>query len=194
MDSKFRKISPLTDSTVPISRMDMGLNNYDSPTTERQMYKDFEKTKNRKKKDLQKENNFCKNSSKIDWDALDTIPKGIPLSQTTFHNTSYLCQRQKMGYMDSMVPSNISRAPMVEQHNNGEQSSFNYERPSSASSNYNRCSPKAWEATLQIVKNDKFFNPEKEVKKLTLTEILQSIITEDGRVFCPTNINNSKLS
>jgi hypothetical protein len=46
----------------------------------------------------------------------------------------------------------------------------------------------------EIVKNDKFFNPEKEVKKLTLTEILQSTITEDGRVFCPTNINNSKWS
>jgi hypothetical protein len=51
-----------------------------------------------------------------------------------------------------------------------------------------------WGATLQIVKKDKFFNPEKEVKKLTLTEILQSTITEDGRVFCPTNINNSKWS
>jgi hypothetical protein len=28
--------------------------------------------------------------------------------------------------------------------------------------------PEAWGATLQIVKNDKFFNPEKEIKKLTL--------------------------
>jgi hypothetical protein len=54
--------------------------------------------------------------------------------------------------------------------------------------------PEAWEATLQIVKNHKFFNPEEEVKKLTLTEILQSTITEDGRVFCTTNINNSKWS
>jgi hypothetical protein len=81
-----------------------------------------------------------------------------------------------------MAPSNISRAPMVEQFNNGEQSSLNYKRLSSASSDYNR-----W-------KNDKFFNPEKEVKKLTLTEILQSTITEDGRVFCPTNISNSKWS
>jgi hypothetical protein len=36
---------------------------------------------------------------------------------------------------------------------------------------------------LQILKNDRFFNPEKEVKKLTLTEILQSTITENGRVF-----------
>jgi hypothetical protein len=44
------------------------------------------------------------------------------------------------------------------------------------------------------VKNEKFFNPEKEVKKLTLIEILQSTITEDSRVFCPTNINNSKWS
>jgi hypothetical protein len=81
---------------------------------------------------------------------------------------------------------------MVEQYNNGEQSSLNYERPSSASSNYNRCNPRSMGTTLQIVKNDRFFNPEKEVRKLTLTEILQSTITEDGRVFCPTNINNSK--
>jgi hypothetical protein len=57
---------------------------------------------------------------------------------------------------------------MVEQYDNREQSSLNYERPSSASSDYNRCSP--------------------------LTEILQSTITENGRVFCPTNINNSKWS
>jgi hypothetical protein len=54
--------------------------------------------------------------------------------------------------------------------------------------------PEAWGATLQIVKNNKFFNPEEEVKKLTLTVILQSTITEDGRIFCPTNINNSKWS
>jgi hypothetical protein len=53
--------------------------------------------------------------------------------------------------------------------------------------------PEAWGATLQIVKNDKSFNPE-EVKKLTLTEILQSRITEDSKIFCPTNINNSKWS
>jgi hypothetical protein len=38
--------------------------------------------------------------------------------------------------------------------------------------------PEAWGATLKIVKNNKFFNPEREVKKLTLTEILQSTITE----------------
>jgi hypothetical protein len=54
--------------------------------------------------------------------------------------------------------------------------------------------PEAWGATLQIVKSDKSFNPGEEVKKLTLTEILQSTITEDSRVFCPTNINNSKWS
>jgi hypothetical protein len=54
--------------------------------------------------------------------------------------------------------------------------------------------PEAWGATLQIVKNNKSFNPEEEIKKLTLTEILQSTITEDSRVFCPTNINNSKWS
>jgi hypothetical protein len=78
-----------------------------------------------------------------------------------------------MGHMDSMAPSNISRAQMVEQNYKGEQSSLNSERPSSASSNYNKCSPRSMGATLQIVKNNKFFKPE-EVKKLTLTEIFQS--------------------
>jgi hypothetical protein len=37
----------------------------------------------------------------------------------------------------------ISRAPMVEQYNNGEQSSLNHKRPSSASSDYNGCSPRS---------------------------------------------------
>jgi hypothetical protein len=32
--------------------------------------------------------------------------------------------------------------------------------------------PKAWRATLQIVKNDKSFNPKEKIKKLTLIEIL----------------------
>jgi hypothetical protein len=82
----------------------------------------------------------------------------------------------------------------MEQYDNREQSSLNYERPSSASSDYNRCSPRSMGSNSSIVKNDKFFNPEMEVKKLTLTEILQSTITEDSRVFCPTNINNSKWS
>jgi hypothetical protein len=65
------------------------------------------------------------------------------LPQTPFYNSSYLCQRKKIGHMDSMAPSNISRAPMVEQNNKGEPSSFNYERSSSASSDYNRCSPRS---------------------------------------------------
>jgi hypothetical protein len=53
--------------------------------------------------------------------------------------------------------------------------------------------PETWGTTLQIVKNNKSFKLE-EVKKLTLMEIFQSTITENGRVFCPTNINNSKWS
>jgi hypothetical protein len=52
--------------------------------------------------------------------------------------------------------------------------------------------PEAWGATLQIVKNNRFFNLEKEIRKLTLTEILQSTITEDNKIFCPTNILRSK--
>jgi hypothetical protein len=124
MDSKPREITSSTDSTIPIPRLDMGFNNYDSSITERQTSKIFERTKNRKEKDLQKEDDFCKNSSDFDWDAFpykDTIPESISLPQTTFYNTSYSCQRGRMGYMDSMTPSNISKAPMVEQYDNREQ-------------------------------------------------------------------------
>jgi hypothetical protein len=45
--------------------------------------------------DLQKENDFCKNSSNFDWDAFrykDTIPQDNSLPQMFFHNISYLCQ------------------------------------------------------------------------------------------------------
>jgi hypothetical protein len=38
MDSKPRKISPSTDSTVPISRMDMELYNYDTDNNRATMY------------------------------------------------------------------------------------------------------------------------------------------------------------
>jgi hypothetical protein len=98
-----------------------------------------------------------------------------------------------MGHMDSMAPSNISRAPMVEQYNNGEQSSLIKDPPPQVVITTD-AAPEAWGAILQIVKNNRFFHPEKELQKLTLTEIFQSTITEDGRVFCPTNINNSKWS
>jgi hypothetical protein len=123
----------------------MGFNNHDSSITERQMSKNFEGIKNHKEKDLQKENNFCENSRNFDWDAFrykDTISQSISLPQTTFHNTAYLYQQGRMGHMDSMAPLNISRAPMVEQYDNGKQSSFNYEKPSSASSDYNKYSPR----------------------------------------------------
>jgi hypothetical protein len=40
-----------------------------------------------------------------------------------------------------------------------------------------------WRAIFQMVKNDKFFNPEEKVKKLILTEIFRSTIIEDSRVF-----------
>jgi hypothetical protein len=49
-------------------------------------------------------------------------------------------------------------------------------------------------ATLQIVKNDKYFNPEKEIRRLMLDRILQSTLTEDKRIFYPTNMENSKWS
>jgi hypothetical protein len=57
-------------------------------------------------KNLQKENDFCENSSNFNWDAFrykDTIPQNISLLQTTF----ILVSMRKDG-------SNISRTPMVE--------------------------------------------------------------------------------
>jgi hypothetical protein len=81
-------------------------NNYDSSITKRQTSKDFEGTKNRKEKNLQKENNFCENSSNFDWDVFrykDTISQGISLPQTSFHNSSYSCQQGRMRHMDSMT-------------------------------------------------------------------------------------------
>jgi hypothetical protein len=77
MDGKFKKISPSTDSTVPISRMDMGLDNNDSSITSRQMSENIKRIKNCEEKNLQKEDNFCMNSSNFDWDAFrykNTIP------------------------------------------------------------------------------------------------------------------------
>jgi hypothetical protein len=94
MDSKLRKITCSTDLTIPIPRLDMGFNDSDGLITEEQMSKNIERTKNRQKKNLQKKDDFCMNSINIDWDAFcykDTIPQGIPLPQTTFHNTSYSC-------------------------------------------------------------------------------------------------------
>jgi hypothetical protein len=61
MNSKPRKITSPTDSTVPISRMDMELYNHDSSITSRQMSENIKRIKNCEEKDLQKENNFCKN-------------------------------------------------------------------------------------------------------------------------------------
>jgi hypothetical protein len=81
MDSELGKITPSTISTIPIPRMDMGFNNYDSTITKRQM-----------SKDPKKENNFGKNSSNFDWDAFrykNTIPQGIFLPQTIIYNTSH---------------------------------------------------------------------------------------------------------
>jgi hypothetical protein len=43
--------------------------------------------------------------------------------------------------------------------------------------------PETWCATLQLVLDDKY-----------LVEIFQSTITEDGRVICPTGLDNSKWS
>jgi hypothetical protein len=73
-----------------------------------------------------------------------------------------------MGHMDSITSSNINRGPIVEKYNNGEQSSLNYKRPSSASSDYNRCSPRSMGSNsanseerqiLQSRKGSKKINP-----------------------------------
>jgi hypothetical protein len=82
MDNKPRKISPSTNSTIPIPKLDMELYNNDSSITERQMSKNFERIKNCEEKNLQKENDFCKNSSNFDWDAFrykNTISQGASL-------------------------------------------------------------------------------------------------------------------
>jgi hypothetical protein len=68
-DSKPRKISPSTDSTVPIPRMDMELYDNDSSITSRQTSENIKGIKNCEEKNLQKENDFCKNSCNFDWDA-----------------------------------------------------------------------------------------------------------------------------
>jgi hypothetical protein len=44
-----------------------------------------------KEKDLQKENDFCENSSNFNWDTFhckDTIPQSIFLLETPFYNSS----------------------------------------------------------------------------------------------------------
>jgi hypothetical protein len=94
MDSKPRKITSSTNSTVPISKKDMGLNEYNSSITKRQTSENSKRTKKCEEKDLQKENDFCENSSNFNWDVFrykDTIPQSISLPQTSFHNASYSC-------------------------------------------------------------------------------------------------------
>jgi hypothetical protein len=58
MDSKFRKITLSTDTTVPIFGMDMGFNNHDSSIISRQTFENFKRIENCKKENLQKENDF----------------------------------------------------------------------------------------------------------------------------------------
>jgi hypothetical protein len=69
MDSQPREITSPTISTIPIPRMDMGFNKYDSSITKRQMSENPKGTENRKEKNLQKKNDICENSSNFSWDA-----------------------------------------------------------------------------------------------------------------------------
>jgi hypothetical protein len=92
MDSQPREITSPTNSTIPISRMDMGFSEHDSSITKRQTSENPERTEKCKEKNLQEENNFCENSSNFNWDAFrykDTIPQGISLPQMPFYNPSY---------------------------------------------------------------------------------------------------------
>jgi ribonuclease HI len=140
-----------------------------------------------------------KKKTNFNWNAFrykDTIPQSISLPQTPFYNSSYLCQRGRMGHMDSMAWPHRTLAELqwwsktIKENN---PHSILKSLPPQVVITTD-AAPEAWEATLQVVKNNKFFNPEEEVKKLTLIEIPQSTIIEDGRVFFPTNINNSKWS
>jgi hypothetical protein len=47
---------------------------------------------------------------------------------------------------------------------------------------------------LFIVRDDKYFNPEKEIKRLTLKQIIQSTITKNKEVFYPINMELYRLT
>jgi hypothetical protein len=164
----------------------MGFNNYDSSITSRQTSENIKGIKNCKEKNLQKENDFCKNSSNFDWDAFrykDTIPQSIPLTQMPLYNSSYLCQRGRMGHMDSMAHRTLAELRWWSNTITENNPHLIMKDPPPQVVITTDAAPEAWGATLEIVKNNKFFNPEKEVKKLTLMEILQSTITKDSRIF-----------
>jgi hypothetical protein len=95
-------------------RLDMGLNNYDSSITKRQMSENPEKT--------EKYNS----------------PRYLYLK----HLSTILHTLVNEAGWDIWNPW-PHRTPMVEQNYKGEQSSLNSERPSSVSSDYNRFSPRS---------------------------------------------------
>jgi hypothetical protein len=55
-------------------------------------------------------------------------------------------------------------------------------------------SPIAWGATFQAVKQNIKINPRKEMEKLSQEEKNLVILSENGKLYCPTNLRNSKWS
>jgi hypothetical protein len=100
------------------------------------------RTENCKEKNLQKKKTSVRTLTTL-IRMLSVTKIHLPKASLYFKRLSTMCQQRRMGRMDSMVSLNISRVPMVEQNYKGEQPSLNSERPSSASSDYNRCSPRS---------------------------------------------------
>jgi hypothetical protein len=55
-------------------------------------------------------------------------------------------------------------------------------------------SPIAWGATFQAVSQNVRINPRKEMEKLSLEEKNLVILSEKGRLYCPTSLTNTKWS
>jgi hypothetical protein len=52
----------------------------------------------------------------------------------------------------------------------------------------------AWGATFQAVKQNIRINPRKEMEKLSQEEKDLAILSENGKLYCPTNLANTKWS
>jgi hypothetical protein len=55
-------------------------------------------------------------------------------------------------------------------------------------------SPIVWEATFQAVKQNTRINSEKEMQKLSQEEKVLAILSEKWKLYCPTDLKNTKWS
>jgi hypothetical protein len=97
-----------------------------------------------KKESIQEKSNTSEDTGKINWNAFhnqNSIPQSVFLSQMFIQLSSLPSEQGRIGHMDTMVLSNISRTPLVEPNNKREYSSFNPETSTTSSGNNNRCSP-----------------------------------------------------